>query len=286
MKKIFFSMIISMLLLGNAVFAESVSPTLKYAIKQYKAKNYIGALQTLQKYTENDPGNALGHYYLGMCYVRIGDKQKANEEYTKVITLSPSSELASNAALGMNNISDTPQQETKPDITTTVNKTKEFLSDEAKTKLQEKNIKSIIENVNGNREISPDVYKRLPVYDNKKSDASTSTPSAQEIVDAMKTLSKAGINPSTVANAYPSTPQMNPEMMQLNMLMSSMGGGGSMYGGSSSNNNSMNMLPMLMMMQGQGGAKVDPETIQVMMSQMMMPNMGLYDSNNNNNNNY
>jgi len=282
MKKIIISLILAVSFVAS-VYAAGVSPQLKYAIKQYKNKNYIGSMQTLQSVTEKDPGNALAHYYLGMCYVQVGDSAKAGTEYDMVITLSPNSELASNANIGKSNLSGNPQPSNNLDkfINPLVQK-KEFLSDEAKSKIQEKNIKTIIENVNNKRENDPDIYNRIENLEPKKS--SNDKPSQEQIAEAMEVLKKAGINPVNSANSYMANmqaSQINPEMMQMNMLMSTMGGGNNMNSGNSMNN----MLPMLMMMQnGQGNNKVDPETIQVMMSQMMMPGMmNLYDNNNNNN---
>jgi len=282
MKKIIISLILAVSLV-TSVYAAGVSPQLKYAIKQYKNKNYIGAMQTLQGVTDKDPGNALAHYYLGMCYVQVGDSTKAATEYDMVITLSPNSELASNAHTGKTNLSGNPQPSNNLDkfINPLVQK-KEFFSEEAKLKIQEKNIKTIIENVNNKRENDPNIYNRVENLEPKKS--SNDKPTQEQITEAMEVLKKAGINPADSTNPYMTNmqaSQFNPEMMQMNMLMSTMGGGNNNNGGNSMNN----MLPMLMMMQNaQGNNKVDPETIQVMMSQMMMPGMmGLYENNNNNN---
>lgn len=278
MKKIIISLILAVSVVASA-YAAGVSPQLKYAIKQYKNKNYIGSMQTLQGITANDPGNALAHYYLGMCYVQIGDSTKATTEYDMVIALLPNSQLAINANAGKNNLSGNPQQA----ITPIVEVKKGFLSDEAKEKIQEKNIKTIIDNVNNNRKNDPTIYNRIENLEPKKSSADDK-PTQEQITAAMEVLTKAGINPTANStNPYMAnmqTAQINPEMMQMNMLMSAFGGSGN------NNGNSMNnMLPMLMMMQnGQGTNKVDPETLQVMMSQMMMPGMmNLYDNNNNNN---
>jgi tetratricopeptide (TPR) repeat protein len=283
MEKTIISLILAVSIASSA-YAASVSPQLKQAIRQYKTQNYIGAMQTLEKITANDPGNALAHYYLGMCYVQVGDTTKASTEYDMVITLSPNSPLAANATTGKCNLSSNPlsldQDKSKLPV---VQSSKGFLSDEVKEKLQQKSIKTIIDNVNNNRENTPAIYNRVESLDKKSS--SDDKPTQEQIAEAMQVLSKAGINTANPNMANMQTSQINPEMMQMNMLMSAFGGGGNnMNSGGGSMNN---MLPMLMMMQnGQGNTKVDPETIQVMMSQMMMPNMtSLYDNNNNNNNN-
>ncbi|MEI8390648.1 MAG: tetratricopeptide repeat protein [bacterium] len=276
MKKIIISLILSASIASSA-FASGTNPKLNQAIKQYKSKNYLGAMQSLEKITATDPGNSLAHYYLGMCYVQTGDVTKATSEYDTVITLSPNTELAQNANIGKSNLSGIRQQAIIP----VVQSSKGFLSEEAKAKFQENNIKSIIDNVNNKRETSPDIYNRIENLEHKKS-SNDEKPTQEQIAEAMQVLTKAGINTAnTSANAQ--TPQINPEMMQMNMLMSAFGNNSNNMNGSNSMNN---MMPMLMMMQnGQGNTKVDPETLQVMMSQMMMPNMtDLYSNNNNNNN--
>ena len=277
MKKIIFSLILSGLIATSA-YAAGMSPQLKQAIKQYKSQNYIGAMQTLEEITAKDSGNALAHYYLGMCYVQAGNTEGAAREYDTVVTLSPNSQLAANATAGKNNLSGGPPTAIIPVVQQVK---KEFLSDQAKEKLQEKNIKTIIENVNNNRENNPAIYNRLEKLDKK---SSNDMPTEEQIAEAMQTLSKAGLNSTNpyVANNMQAS-QINPDMMQMNMLMSAFGGGGNnnMNSGSSLNN----MMPLLMMMQnGQGNNKVDPEMIQAMMSSMMMPGMmNLYENNNNNN---
>lgn len=279
MKKIIISLMLAVSIV-SASYAAETSPQLKLAIKQYKNKNYIGAMQKLEKITANDPGNALAHYYLGMSYVQVGDSDKATAEYDMVITLSPKSQLAANANLGKSNLSGNPPPPSLEKlIKPVVQPVKEFLSDEAKDKIQEKNIKTIIDNVNNNRQNDPAIFNRIEKLDKKSSN--DDKPTQEQIAEAMQVLTKAGITPANSSANYGQTAQINPEMMQMNMLMSAFGSGGNNNNGGSMNN----MMPMLMMMQnGQGNTKVDPETLQVMMSQMMMPGMmNLYDNNNNNN---
>jgi len=243
-------------------------------------------MQTLESITQKDTGNSLAHYYLGMCYTQVGNVDKATAEYDMVVTLSPNSELATNAKTGKNNLKGLPPEPTLDKIITpVVNSVKGFLSDEANEKIQEKNIKTIIENVNNKRENSPAIYNRIQNLEPKKS--SDNKPTPEQIVEAMQVLKNAGFNLADSSAKTEQLSQINPEMMQMNMLMSAFGGGNNMNGMNSGGSSSMNnMMPMLMMMQnGQGNNKVDPETLQVMMSQMMMPNMmGLYDNNNNSNN--
>jgi tetratricopeptide (TPR) repeat protein len=296
MKKILMALILA-LSFSTQSFSECQSANTKIGIKKYKAGNYTGAMQTLQKVTANDPGNALAHYYLAMCFVRIGNTARASSEYDSVISLSPNSELAKNAAAGKAYLT--------PNAPIPVVNTKKdgFLSDKAKEKIDENSLKNIIETVNKNKKPDPAVLHKLDNFENKHK-SSNDTPTKEEVAEAIQTLSKAGLNTANLYNtAAPQSPQpnmirnmasqINPELMQMNMLMGA-------FGNNNSNNNNMmnmmggggnsmnNMLPMLMMMQGQNGQNgqsIDPQTMQSMLSTMMMPNMmDLYGSNNNNGN--
>lgn len=292
MKKFILSVILVMIL-SLSVNAKGNYALLKSAIKQYKAGDYTGSMQNLETITKSDPGNALAYYYLGMCYSQIGNGAKATEAYQKVIALSPNSQLSTNASIGITNINPPPppspdsKQENGLPVVEKIKQSKDFLSEQAKTTYQEKNINNIIKNANDNKEVNPSLYKRLENFDPQKTKSDdtnkylNSTPTQEQVAEAMQTLSKAGMNPyaANMQNMQ-AMQQINPEMMQLNLLMSSMGGGNNNGGGMN------NILPMLMMMQnGQGDNKMSPEAIQAMMSSMMMPGMmDMFNSNNNNNN--
>lgn len=291
MNKIIISLILALSILSTA---NAYAPTkdLVQAIKMYQAGNYTGALLLLQNVKANDPGNALAHYYLAICYVQTGNKDKALAEYNQVIVLSPNSELAKNSAVGINYLTPSPAgvQTAMPIL----KQDKGFISDKAKSKIQDVDIKTIIDNVNNKRDNLPEIYNRLENLDpsQKKSSEDSNKPTQEQIAQAMQILSNAGINTANQnISGFPNMQnipnmqnlQMNPEMMQLNMLMGAFGGNGN-----NNNNNSMSsMMPYLMMMQnGQGNNKVDPETIQAMMSTMMMPNITNFYDNNSNNSNY
>ncbi len=280
MKKLVVSLLIVFFAVSS-VYADSTK--LRQAIRYYKSGNYIGAMQALQELTAVDPGNALAHYYLGMAYVQIGSSDKASAEYDSVISLAPNSQLATFAQTGKTNLNPTPETPvTDPfPVDNGVKLMKDFYSDQAFKKLQENKINNVIKNLNDNKEVNPDLYEQIKDFTpgNKKSSNQTA-PSQEEIAQAMQTLSKAGINTAASYNPYMQNMQMNPEMMQMNMLMSSMGGGN----GNMQQSNPMSMMPMLMMMQnGQGNSKIDPETIQSMVTSMMMPDMmNIYQNNNNN----
>ncbi|MEI7474947.1 MAG: hypothetical protein WCK67_09240 [bacterium] len=108
---------------------------------------------------------------------------------------------------------------------------------------------------------------------------STDSPSAEDMKKALEVLSKAGLMNNNT---------MNPEMMQMQMMMGTMNS----LSGMNNNNNSMGMNPMSSMMpmlmsqygnksSGTADSNVNAELMQSMMTNMMMPSM--FNSNNNDN---
>ena len=91
-----------------------------------------------------------------------------------------------------------------------------------------------------------------------------------EIVNAIRVLQKAGLlqNGATgLAGSY--NPQVDAKAQQMNALMMMMGQNGN------NNNSMMNMLPLL----NNSNGKINPQMIQMMMMNQMMPN---FSSGNNN----
>ncbi|OGI21069.1 MAG: hypothetical protein A2287_00550 [Candidatus Melainabacteria bacterium RIFOXYA12_FULL_32_12] len=297
MKKAVISLFCLFLITGSA-FAKTTQNNLKIGITQYKQGNYIGAMQTLQDVVAKDPGNSLAHYYLAIAYVRVGKIQEARQEYQKVTSLNPSSELAFYASTGLKHLSSISEPaSTKatakpgteflpppPELTpgppisrTPTQKSQDFMSEQAKNTLIEKNINSIINNANQNGSVPPEKLDKVEKMIKQKSE--NATPSNEEIAEALKTLSQAGMN----LNLNPSQ-NLNPEAMQLNMMMGLMGGNNNMN--NNTNNNPMNMLSLMMMYQNPENAKnMDPQLMETMISGMMMPNMFSV-TNSNDNNNY
>ena len=78
----------------------TVTPALASAIKLYKAKNYSQCYNSLQTVVMNDPSYALAYYYLAMTSAQIGKKEEAITNYSKVIALSPNSQLGKYATKG------------------------------------------------------------------------------------------------------------------------------------------------------------------------------------------
>lgn len=252
--------------LTSAAFAEDA--LLMKGIKSYKEGDYLGALQTMEQVVKESPGKALAHYYMAMAYVQLGKSAEAIAAYDKVIFLDPSSQLASYAEMGKQRL--LPPKEEKSiiegDLLKGIQNT--LYSDKVEKDTKKRHLDLIKDKVNSGQSPTPKDYKELddftPNYLNK-------TPTPEQVAEAYKVLSQAGINPYGNAGMNAA---MNPEMLQLSLLTGGRDGGAGM-------NNSMNMLPMLMMMQQGNSNNINPQAIQAMMSNMLMPNMmDMYGSSN------
>lgn len=258
MKKIILSIILCVSL-SLSVLAEDDKQLLTRGIKEYKAGNYLSTIQTMEKVVKNNPGSALAHYYIAISYVKVGNTAKAMEYYDKVIALNPNSQLSRYSELGKNQLA--PQPESLPEIDAGLSPADNYTQDVEK-ELKQRNLQYLIDKVNRNRKIRPDEYEQFEKFPPKGS-----KPTSEEIAKAYETLARAGLNPYMQQQ----TPSLNPEMMQMNMLM----------GNSGNNNNMNNMLPFLMMNQS-NGQKMDPAMMETMITNMMMPGMmNMYGNNNN-----
>ncbi len=303
MKK-FFVLFIALVFSCSCVFAETAPGIVQAGISNYKKGNYTGSVEILEKAVKQNPGNALAHYYLAMSYVKVDKKENAISEYQNVIKLNPNDQLAAYALVGLKGLggsmpekaADTTANTSVPAMAdnmenskmTNVNsklKPNEYASDSVKDFIKETTLKHIIESVNTNGKVDEEKLKELKDFSKSQNTDTTKMPTDEEIANAVKTLYKLSAL-TGAGNNMNSTPAVNPEMMQMNMLMSAFGGNGGMnpYGG---NNNSMNnMLPLMMMFQNQGAnSKTDPQAMQTLLSSMMMPDMFALTGNNNNNNN-
>jgi len=97
-KKILISIILTVILAIPA-FATSVlcPPEVKGAISKYKNGDYIGCIQDLTDYTEDDPTNAIAYYYMGIAYMKVGLKDNAIDSLQKVSTINTVPKLSSYA---------------------------------------------------------------------------------------------------------------------------------------------------------------------------------------------
>lgn len=274
-----------------AVKTVVITPLVQSGIAKYKAKNYLGAKLDMEKAVSRNPKDSMAQYYLGNVYTAIGKKDEAKKAYEEVAKANDNPALVKYArfALGCidkqgdensnSNYDPNQQQDAAaiidpcdkkvlgdPNIDPFI-KSGQFLHNDAKNKIQENQLKSIQSGINaGSKSVEFSNYRYL-------NDAGSEIPSDKEIADAVKTLAKIGFNPLAMNNMPNSGGYNNPQYNQLSAIM----------GTGNQGNGAMNMLPFIM---GQGGEenrmnKLNPQLIQSMMMNQLMPSYDFSDNNNN-----
>ena len=239
--------------------AQDVVPELSVAIQKYKDANYIGCMQDALDITKNDPANALAYYYLAISYVQIGEKEKALDAYSKVLSLSTSDTLSEYAERGELCLNSPSECERKVDKDPVVDK-------------------ELHKFINSTKSLSKDVMDKLDEIEvemlkqqiNKDSDLKSDMPSNDEIAQAVKVLAKVGFNPfASQQNPYMQAQQAmnnNPEYMQLQMLLGN--------NQNNTNNDFMSMLPYFFQQNGTTkNSNMSADAIKNMMMSSMIGNL-------------
>jgi len=205
-------------------------------VELYRKNKPKECLEIMTSIAKKEPKNPYVLYYQAMASTKLGQLENAKGFYNAVIKLNNDNKLVEFAKEGIENIEKA--QGIKPQKT-------------------EKNTTKTTKNAQKDEE--------------KVSD--------QEILNAIKTLRAAGLlNVNLQAGNPPPSekqadtniqPQINNEMMQMNMLMSSLGGAGG---------KTNDMLPLMMMMQGQNGKNISPEILQMMMNNTMLDGLSTFDT--------
>ena len=220
------------------------SATTASAIRLYKAGNYTQAYTNLQKIVQQDPSNGLAYYYLGMTSAQLGKRSEAIDNYEKAIALSPKGILGKYAKKGKTCLQDPLKCNEPEDNGDTEEdkfiKGKYSFSDEARNKDEIERFKNIQREMNRGEELTPSNFKEYK-------DFSSQAPTNDEIVNALRTLQRAGLGNMT--NAY--------------------GAGISLIGGNSSASNAgYDMMNMLFSNNG-SNQTLSPQVIQALLSNQM-----------------
>jgi len=294
--------------------------SLSSAISKYRKANYAGCLQELFSYVQKKPEDAVAYYYMGMAFTKIGDSDAAVKSYERVIAISKDPALTQFAQQGKDNLTggtetktETKTAEKAQPVKTPEQLQKEKeesledfvnspygngLSPELNQQIKEEKLKRIQETINKKDKLENKDLEKIRKFDleNSSSNAETvdriasANPSDKDILNAIKTLKDAGMNvsvqatPSTKTETSDSTAQnqqyinpvammtggyTDPQMAQMSMML----------GNNNNNNNMMNMMPFLMQSQ-QNGQNIDPQVMQAIIMQQMMPDFGVNNNNN------
>lgn len=276
--------------------------TMKSIVSKYQSNNITGCLQETFSYVKIHPNDSAGYYYMALAYTRIGKTDKAQEAYEKAIELNSSQTIVEYSNRGKACLSGdkekcNPEAAVSSDDEELTDLDKFIrapygngLSPEINKEIQEKELKRLQQEINnGNPDVQNDTRQfnkrgSIKFFGEKLASADLSnTPSNKEVLDAIDTLKRAGLqlnvetpNENDVQKVMsdPEVMSKNAEYAQLNMLL----------GNNNNNNNSMmNVIPYLFSQDGTVNKDINPRVIETMMTSSMLD---AYNGYNNNNSNY
>ncbi|MCM1265360.1 MAG: tetratricopeptide repeat protein [Candidatus Gastranaerophilales bacterium] len=234
-------------------------------IQSYKNGKFEECITTMKQVVKDDPTSAIGYYYLGLAYSKTGRKILAIQNYNKVISLGSDNTLIELAKNGKNQVGgknitaiETQLEDIEEEIKSTSDlpKIEKLSPAELKAKYEEKITKPASSNNASSTVIKASDYQKA-----------NAQPTNDEIVNAIRILQKAGLlqnGVSGLAGGNPAgfNPEMDSKTQQMNAMLM-------MMGQNNNNNNSMmNMMPFM----NSGNGKINPQMIQMMMMNQMMPN--------------
>jgi tetratricopeptide (TPR) repeat protein len=254
--------------------------TVPNGISKYKKGNYTGCLQEMLSVLKKDPSNAVANYYLGLSYMKIDDKTAASEAFDKVIAKSSNIALLQYAARAKNCLNAAEACKPSPEeqeLDNLVNSSYGNANNygvkppaPAVSKDNKQKELDIIKQKMNSKEYLDQKDIQLIRSINSKSEENTdnrlAAVSDEEVLNAIRTLKDAGVNVSVNTSGSGPDPQMMQMAQQMQML----------NGNSNNNNAMMNMLPY-MYSQNDNGKNIDPQVIQSLMMNSMMPDFG-YDN--------
>lgn len=246
------------------------------AINKYKHGNYSGCLQEMISLTKTDPANPVVYYYMGMSYTQVGKKDQAVKAYEAVLKLNSDRILTEYARKGRDCLvggptcaPETAEGETDEALDDFINSPYgNGFSEELNQEVKQQQLKNIQKTINEKKDLEHEDIQKIKDFDHKGEAAdqkktAENTATNDDIIKAIETLKKAGVTVSV-------TPmQMNNQYAELGMLL----------GNNNNNNSMMNMVPFLMS-QHQNGQKIDPQLLQSMMMNSMLPDFTFSDNDN------
>ncbi len=234
------------------------------AINKYKQKNYTGCIQDMDYIIQKGRPTDVAYYYKAISYSQLGMPEKAREAYESARSISSNRVLIDYATQAMNCIDDASlcdSQLDSGDITKFI-KSEEFMHSDVKAELENQTIERAKAEINN--DVKPDSNELKYLNQNNQ-------PTDKEIADAVRTLSKLGINPfNGNMGMFGGLGGQSSEIAQIN----------AMFGNSNNNNNNMmNLIPMLSAMTQNGNTGVSKEFVQTYMMNQMLPGFDFSSSN-------
>lgn len=240
-------------------------------ITKYKQKNYVGCIQEAQAKMQQDNPNPVAMYYMALSYTQIGDVKAALDLYDAILKLKPSETLTECAVRGRDCLiggSSCPNIGVEgAEIDAGVQEYRDNILNDSTTDL--KQLPDLLVDSSKKKSAEPSVKEQEKISEQP----AAVTPDNNDIAQALKTLQNAGIAVTLQPAGMP-VQNYNSEMAQMSMLLGNNNG----Y-----QNRSLDMLPYMMMQSKNNPSQYNPQMVQAMMMNYMMPS---FDFNSNNNNNY
>ncbi len=173
------------------------------AIRLYKSGDYTQSYFAFSQIVKKDSSNALAAYYLGMSAAQLGRSEEAIANYEKAAALSPNGILGSYAKRGIKCV-ETPDRCHEKVTANTGEETEDdkfiksgaSFSQKARGVYEQDRMNQIMRDMNRGNEIAPQKFKDYK-------DFSSQAPSNEEVVEAMRTLQRAGIGSYGYNSAEP-----------------------------------------------------------------------------------
>ena len=227
-------LILSLLVLSatvNTCHAKGSSNSeLMKGIKLYKAGNYSSCYLKMNKLVAKDPSNALAYYYLAMSASQVGKREEAIDNYNKVISLtslnSNIGRYANKGKVCLENpaaCDSTSIEPTKGDGFI-LSKDGPKFSEEVKNQFEKLKREELKRDINRDENIDPQRFKEYRDYSSMNN--LEGMPSNDEMVAALRTLQRAGLN-NTINNGYTDLSMLT-GMSQQNPMLNMLGGNSSL----------------------------------------------------------
>lgn len=272
-QKIIITSILLMLFCTTTVYAGDMAS----AIESYKSGNYDECITTMKAIVKDDPTSVVGYYYLGLAYARTGKKLLAIQNYNKVIALNSDETLTLLAKQGKEKFGGKEVTAIETQIEDIEDEYNPIFNDSAiGTENNNSQQQSNFEN-----KAEPKTTQVIKASDYAKKNPSSpqndnSMPTNDEIVNAIRVLQRAGLLQNGMGAITGGTannmPPMDTRTQQMQSMLMMMNGNNNGYG---NNMNMMQMMPYI-----NNGGKVDPQVMQMMLMNQMMPNFSGGNGNN------
>lgn len=235
-------------------------------IEKYKEKNYVGCIQEAQAKMQQDNPNPVAMYYMALSYTQIGDVKAALDLYDEILRLKPSETLSECAIRGRDCLIGGPACPNMgvegADIDAQVQEYKDgaTLINDNTPELKELPAMLVQETPKTEEVTAAEPQITEEIASQVEEQPVQQAPNDAEVAQALKTLQNAGIAVTLQPTGYQMPQNYNSEIAQMSMLL-----------GNNNQNRSFDMLPYMMAQSQTNPSQYNPQMLQAMMMNYMMP---------------